>query len=558
MPGFAPSFRSIVLTLALLPALSGPALAAKPQPQSGALAESLAGEFALQEGRLKDAAQHYLAAAKASRDPVLAERATRIALLADDNAHAAEALELWRPSAPDSLVVRMADLTLRLRADDAAAATTQARSLIADRDPRGWKYVLVALSGGSKDPKVAAQVLSSLVGSNALPNDVQAWLAYAGLAQKLSQPQLSQTLVAETVKRFPMDPRVALLRSSQLMDEGKIEEARAVIAPLESRVANDADLRLSVAGQYEALGDFSAAERVLAKGAQSTDTIGLRAAMLDKAKDDAGLARLYEFAKHRSGTDDPRNRLLLGTLAETLKHYDEALKWYAGVTGEQADTARLRSANVLYEQGHKDEAYKGLQALQTDPRVDGNVQRDAYLLEGELRRKDKDDKGEIAVYDRGIAALQDEPGILYARALAWERMDRIDKSEADLRKILVTDPENVAALNALGYTLADRTTRYAEALQLIDRARAADPANAAIIDSYGWVLYRLGKTDEALPYLRRAYILQKDPEIATHIGEVLWVQGHRDDARRYFEEARKLEPDNKALQRTLDKLGVKT
>ena len=143
------------------------------------------------------------------------------------------------------------------------------------------------------------------------------------------------------------------------------------------------------------MGDFSAAERVLAKGAQSTDTIGLRAAMLDKAKDDAGLARLYEFAKHRAGTDDSRNRLLLGTLAETLKRYDEALKWYAGVTGEQSDTARLRSANVRYEQGHKGEAYKDLQALQTDPRVDGNVQRDAYLLEGELRRKGKDDNPEI-------------------------------------------------------------------------------------------------------------------------------------------------------------------
>ncbi len=558
MPVFRSFFRQSLLALALVPAFAVPAHAATPANGPNALSESLAGEFALQEGRLKDAARYYLAAAKASSDPVLAERATRIALLADDNRSAAEALELWRPSAPNSLVVRMADLTLRLRADDAAAASLQARNLIADRDPRGWKYVLVALSGGSKDPKVAAQVLSSLVGSNALPNDVEAWLAYAGLAQKLSQPQLSQTLVAETVRRFPMDPRVALLRSSQLMDEGKIDEARAVIAPLESRVQGNPDLRLAVAGQYEALGDFAAAERVLAKGVQTTDTIGLRAAMLDKAKDDAGLARLYEFAKHRGGTDDPRNRLLLGTLAETLKRHDEALKWYAGVTGEQSDTARLRSANVRYEQGHKDEAYKGLQALQTDPRVDGNVQRDAYLLEGELRRKDRDDKGEIAVYDRGIAALQDEPGILYARALAWERMDRIDKAEADLRKILVTDPENVAALNALGYTLADRTTRYAEALQLIDRARAADPANAAIIDSYGWVLYRLGKTDEALPYLRRAYILQKDPEIATHIGEVLWVQGHRDDARRYFEEARKLEPDNKALQRTLDKLGVKT
>lgn len=555
MPSFRTFFRPWLLALALN-ALAGPTLAAKPQVQTGVLDESLAGEFALQEGRLKDAAQHYLAAAKASRDPVLAERATRIALLADDNASASAALELWRPSAPDSLVVKMADLTLRLRADDAAAATILARGLITDKDPRGWKYVLVALSGGSKDPKVTVQVLSSLVNDNALPNDVQAWLAYAGLAQKLSQPGLSQAMVAETLKRWPADPRVVLLHSSQLMDDGKIDEARSTIAKLEPMAAKDADLRLALAAQYEALGDVLAAERVLAKGAQTTDTIGLRAAMFDRAKDDAGLARLYEFAKHRGGKDDPRNRFLLGTLAETLKHYDEALKWYDGVTGEQGDTARLRSANVRYEQGHKAEAWKALQALQTDPRVNDSVQRDAFLLEGELRRKDKDDAGEIAAYDRGIAALQDEPAILYARALAWERMDRIDKAEADLRRILVTDPENIAALNALGYTLADRTTRYAEALQLIDRARAADPANAAIIDSYGWVLYRLGKTDEALPYLRRAYMLQKDPEIATHIGEVLWVQGHRDDARRYFEEARKLDPGNKALQRTLDKLGV--
>ncbi|PNS07554.1 Tetratricopeptide repeat [Lysobacter silvestris] len=547
----------MVLALALLPALAGPANAATPKGQPSVLAESLAGEFALQEGRLKDAAQHYLAAAKSSHDAVLAERATRIALLADDNARAAEALELWRPSAPDSLVVRMADLTLKLRADDAAAVTTQARALIADRDPRGWKYALVALSGGSKDPKVAAQVLTSLVGANALPDDVQAWLAYAGLAQKLSQPQLSQAMVAETVKRWPADPRVALLHSGQLVDEGRIDEARAVVAQLEPQAAGSAELRLAIAGQYEALGDFAAAERVLAKGPQSTDTIGLRAAMFDRAKDDAGLARLYEFAKRRGGANDPRNRMLLGTLAETLKRYDEALKWYAGVTGEAGDSARLRSANVRYDQGHKDEAYKALQSLQTDPRVIDAVQRDAFLLEGEFRRKDRDDKGEIAAYDRGTAALPDEPGILYARALAWERMDRVDKAEADLRKILVTDPENIAALNALGYTLADRTTRYAEALQLIDRARAADPANAAIIDSYGWVLYRLGKTDEAMPYLRRAYMLQKDPEIATHIGEVLWVQGHRDDARRYFEEARKLDPDSKALQRTLEKLGVK-
>jgi len=145
---------------------------------------------------------------------------------------------------------------------------------------------------------------------------------------------------------------------------------------------------------------------------------------------------------------------------------------------------------------------------------------------------------------------------LYARSLSWEQRDDIARAEADLRKVLVAEPDNVAALNALGYTLADRTTRYDEALQLIDRARVAEPDNAAIIDSYGWVLYRLGRKDEALVELRRAFSLQKDPEIAAHLGEVLWVTGNKDEARRYFDEARKLDPDNRSLQRALARTGA--
>ena len=156
----------------------------------------------------------------------------------------------------------------------------------------------------------------------------------------------------------------------------------------------------------------------------------------------------------------------------------------------------------------------------------------------------------------GLAAYPDDPALLYARALTWERRDDIAHAEADFRRILVAEPDNVNALNALGYTLADRTTRYAEALQLIDRARAAEPDSAAIIDSYGWVLYRLGRTKEALPELRRAYSMQKDPEIASHLGEVLWVMGQKDEARRYFDEARKLDPENRSLQRALRKTGA--
>jgi tetratricopeptide (TPR) repeat protein len=188
--------------------------------------------------------------------------------------------------------------------------------------------------------------------------------------------------------------------------------------------------------------------------------------------------------------------------------------------------------------------------------VDEDDRRDAYLLEAELRLKDKDAAGELDTYARGLAAFADDQALLYSRALMWERRDDIAKAEADFRRILVSTPDDVNALNALGYTLADRTNRYKEALELIDRARVAAPGNAAIIDSYGWVLFRLGRNAEALDHLRRAYTLQKDPDIASHLGQVLWVMGRQDEARRYFDEARKLDPENRSLQRALRDVGA--
>jgi tetratricopeptide (TPR) repeat protein len=197
-----------------------------------------------------------------------------------------------------------------------------------------------------------------------------------------------------------------------------------------------------------------------------------------------------------------------------------------------------------------------MHAMQADAGIDDEARRDAYLLEADLRQKSDDDPGELDALARGLAAYPDDNNILYARGLAWERRDRIDRAEADLRRVLVTDPSNTAALNALGYTLADRTDRYKEALELIDRARAAQPDEPAILDSYGWVLYRMGRRDEALVQIRRAFTLMKDPEIAAHLGQLLWEQGNKDEARRYFDEARKLDPENRSLLRALEKTGA--
>ncbi len=554
---------SALLLVLLAPlAQAAPAKAAK--TGEDLLAAVMAGEFALQAGQLPDAARWYLDAARQDDDAGLAERATRIALLAKDDARAAEGLKLWRArSARPTLALRGAEATLALRQGNARLARRELAALMKDPDDLGWRHALVALSSGGKDPELPARLLGELVKDGAIPDKLPAWLEFAGLAQRLDQPALSERMVADVVKRFPGEPRVALLHARQLRQADRKAEARQVLDGLVPKAAGDNMLRLELARQYDELGDAAAASRALGQGQQDTLSYGLRAQLLAKADDTPALTALYDEVKQASVPEgqptrySPDRRLLLGQMAEFLKRNDEALEWYRSVpAGDQRAEAQLRAINTLFELDRKDEAFAEARRLQGDATVGDDTRRNAYLMEAELRQKDKQDEGELEVFARGLAAYPDDLALLYSRGLAWERRDRIDHAEADFRRILVIEPDNVAALNALGYTLADRTTRYREALELIDRARTAAPDDAAIIDSYGWVLYRLGRNAEALVELRRAFTLQKDPEIAAHVAEVLWVSGQKDEARRYFEEARKLDPDNRSLLRALEKTGA--
>ncbi|AOA71337.1 tetratricopeptide repeat protein [Stenotrophomonas rhizophila] len=554
---------SSVLLLSLFTASALAAAPAAPAGKAGtaepaSLTPVMAGEFALQAGKLPEAARWYLEAAEAGRDDAgLAERATRIAMLADDDKRATRALALWEKRAPRSLSMRSAAAALDLRKGDVKGARTELASLLRDPDPRGWKFALAALVGGGRDPAAAADVLGRLVDDNAIPNQLEPWQEFGRLAMRMDRPELARRMVDEVVRRFPGEPRVALLNASLMFQAGKTDDALAALHSVEPRTAEDPELRNAVAIAYDAMGDATSAERVLAVGPQNVQTWGMRASLLAKQKDDVALLALYTDLSKQATKPDPAQRLLLGKIAEYLKRHAEAVDWYLSVPGgEERAEARLRAASAQYELGQTDKAFAGVHAIQSDAMIDDEARRDAYLLEAELRQRGDDLPGELDALARGLAAYPDENALLYARALAWERRDDVPRAEADLRKILVTEPENVAALNALGYTLADRTTRYQEALELIDRARVAEPDNAAIVDSYGWVLYRLGRNEEALVQLRRAWTLAKDPEIAAHVGEVLWVLGRKDEARRFFDEARKLDPENRALQRVIEKYGV--
>ncbi|MEN5208483.1 tetratricopeptide repeat protein [Stenotrophomonas terrae] len=560
MPVFNRICTVLLLSLPVFPVLAAPAvpvqapLAAEGLP----LTPVLAGEFSLQAGKLPDAARWYLQAAQEAKGDVgLAERATRIAMLADDAGRAEQALALWAQRDPGSVAVRGTRGALAMRNGDAKLARKELLAVLRSPEPRAWRYALLALATGGRDPAVPAQVLGQLVDANAIPDDLEAWQEFGRLALRMERPELSRRMVAEVVKRFPDEPRVALLHASQLNQAGKKDEALALLKGIEPKAEKDDELRAALAIAYDVLGDTTAAEHVLSVGEQNLQSWGMRASLLAKQKDDVALLALYQDISAKASKPDPDQRLLLGKIAEYLKRYQEAVDWYHGVPGgEHRGEAQLRAVNALYLMGDKAKAEKEVQAIQADASLDDDVRRDAYLLQSELQLRDGNAQAELDVLGRGLAAFPDDSALLYARALAWERSDDVPRAEADLRKVLVAEPENVAALNALGYTLADRTHRYQEALELIDRARVAEPDNAAIVDSYGWVLYRLGRNEEALVHLRRAWTLNKDPEIAAHVAEVLWVLGQKEEARRFFDEARKLDPDNRALQRAIEKLGV--
>lgn len=548
---------------ALAQAVAPPDSPASQAAPGDRLTVTLAGEFALRAGKLDEAARWYLDAARAAPgDAELAELAARVALLAKDEARATEALALWRDRANTSRSMRNVAMALAMLRKDERAARTELDALLADRgsaggDLEGWGYALIALEAGSGDPALAGRLLEHVIRKGRLPDELPPWLAYGDFAQRLGRDDLADRIVDRVVKKFPGEPAATLLQASQLRRSRKEAAARKVLEGLELDARLVPELAVAVAREYAEMGDYARAATIIARGPQNERTWSLRAYYLAAGEDKAGMEALYRELQAGTSAVDPLRRLLLGQLAETMDRHEEALGWYESVPGGPLrQQARIRAAIALHTLDRDAEAFKRLHDLQGDATVDDDTRRDAYLIEGDLHRQDKADAAELDAYSRALAAFPDDEAVLYSRALMWERRDDIPRAEADLRKILVADPDDVNALNALGYTLADRTDRYQEALELISRALAAAPDNAAIIDSYGWVLFRLGRPKEALVELRRAYTKQKDAEIASHVAEVLWVLGRRDEAIAMFVEARRLDKDSRSLARALEATGA--
>lgn len=548
--------KSAFLALLLAAAAPQAAVAADvpPRDQEDPLATLLIGEFSAQEGDYVAAARAYGQAARTYADPALAGYAARLALFSADPELSAQALARWRALDPAAPGVAAGGALLALRRGDAAAAAEALRGLMAG-SADGWRWALRTLLAGGDLP-AAGDALGRLLASESLPDDLQAWLAFGGLAHRLQRQDLAGDLIARLVGRFPKEPRAWLLQAGQLRRQGDRQAALAAVDRVVGAAAEDIELRLSAASELEQLDQSERAERLLAAGPQTLQSYAARAALLDRRDDDDGLAALYKELSAKSAPDGPMRALLLGQVAERLERTGEAIDWYQRTgSGPARAQAYVRLALLLDGQGKLDEAIDRLRQVQIMEEADDDSARSAYLVEGELRLRHDDPTPALEAYDRGLADFPDDSGLLYARALAHERQDDIAAAEADFRRILAGDPDNVDALNALGYTLADRTGRFQEALELIERAIALQPDNAAIIDSMGWVLYRLGRMDEAAGYLRRAFEAQPDPEIAAHLGEVLWAGGEQTKAREVWARGLGLDAKHRVLQATVQRFA---
>ncbi len=516
----------------------------------------LMAEFAGHRGLLDVSVENYLDLARTTRDHRIVERAARIAVYARDDAAALAAARLWVELDPRNPDPHQLLAVMKLRSGDLEQAASHLQDIFAysagQVDEKLW--MIANLLGSEKDKEAVLGVMEKLVASQ--NNSPGAMYAFAHVAAKLEDLERSRELLEDTLALAPDNDNVALSYISILQRLGREQEALAWLEQeLAQREENDFNLRMAYARllmefrQFDkALGQF---ELLVVREPENTDVLyalGLLYLQGNRLDDSAAL---FKRLSEREYLTDTAN-YYLGRIAEEKRLYDEAGAWYQGVhKGEHYFDAQIRLAMLLARKGEVEEARSHLSSIRAQSEQQALV---IVQAEGELLLQAERYEEAIAVY---TAALEGEydADLLYARAMAAEKIGKLELLEADLRTILRHEPDHAQALNALGYTLADATNRHSEAYELIKKALELRPSDFYILDSMGWVLYRLGRLDEAIEYLRKALNIRQDPEIAAHLGEVLWVRGEREQAKEVWEAALKQTPEDTRLLDVIERFN---
>tara|TARA_R110002110_G_scaffold201232_2_gene412198 strand:- start:1710 stop:3464 length:1755 start_codon:yes stop_codon:yes gene_type:complete len=568
----------LILTSALLLAASGCAITAvappephaeehaspaavAPEPPERAFPEDsiyplLVAEFALRRSAYDTALGNYLEQAERLRDPGVSAHTTHLAQFMKREPQALEAVRLWVELEPGHPEANNTLATLLVRQGRPAAAVPHLAVLAR----QGLQPNFPMLLGGFRElPDTEQQALAEAVNTleDDFPDDTRLLLTRALILDELDQAEATSAVLEQLLALEPGQTQALLLDAKLRLEAGhpapfqRIEEALAA-APDNS----------SLRQQYARLltrSDVDAARRqfeILSAQSPRDGDLLLSLALLNQDNGDTLAAKAYlrQVLALEQRVDEAN--YYLGRIAEDEGRPEEAIAAYSRVEDPESReffSARGRVGRMLIQRG---DSSGSAEFFDLQRQAYPELREQLYALESELLVQARLLDASMALLNQALAELPEATSLRYSRAMLGERLDDLALMESDLRHILEQDPDNATALNALGYTLSNRTTRYDEAYALIARALELAPEEPAILDSMGWVLFQQGKAEEAVSYLQRAWDGLPDPEVAAHLGEVLWTLGEKQQAYSVWRDGLLQDPEHDLLQETLERLGI--
>lgn len=592
-PMSRPGKRLLGALLASLLCLAAPTIAqtpaGKPPVENSALDaqlfyQLLIGEIELRSGEAGTAYQVVLDAARRTKDEQLFRRATEIALQARAGDQALAAVMAWRTALPRSIEAHRYLIQLLVALNRANESVEPLRSLIQLTAEAERPALIQSLPGffartadKTQSPAIIERVVQGWQDQAATRTAsrvalARAWLGVPDTAQAL--PLLQRAHADE-----PTNESVALLATGLVASS---PEAEAIVtAHLKAKPDSHA-VRLSyvrvlttsqrygdATGQLETITRLApelappwltlgALQVELRHPVEATAALKTYLARLDSASSPGATATDDDDEDGSPATAREQGRtqawLLLAQAAEQQRDFKAAEGWLAKVDDPQrALEVQTRRASLLARQGKVKEAREVVRLVPEKTPADARAK---LLAEAQVLRDVKLWKDANAVLEQANKQFPGDVDLLYEQSMMAEKLNRMDEMERLLRQVIELKPDHHHAYNALGYSLAERNQRLPEARQLIRKAMELSPGEPFITDSLGWVEYRLGNRAEALRLLRQAYQSRPDPEIAAHLGEVLWVMGQHEEARRVWREAKTRDSTNDVLRETLARLRV--
>lgn len=534
-------------------------LSATPQVFAGdteELSEHLVqAEIALRQNQYREAAREYRLAAELSDDPGIAQQATRIAYSYGFNEEALASARRWAKldDEDDEALLYVAQLYLRT-GEVRKSRRSFEKLLKRGREPADERLLALIPFLSREDASLSYELMLKL--ARPYKDSAEANYAVAVMALQAGDSKAASERARKAFEIEPdwVKPHLLYARAMLLSgdEEGAIDYTSRLVGddpdPDPAARLELAIMLLSVGRDDDAL---SQVNQILLEQPARSDALRLMAIInfrLDRL--DAARADFQDLLETGHYTMDAL--YYLGRIADRNSELEQAVRYYSQVTrGSNAIISQRRAAGIMVQMDEEEEALEHLSAFAG---INPNFALDMLQAQAQLLSSMERFPEALEYYDKVVAYRPDSEGAYLGKAELLLLMGRLDDAIDLYRKTAKRWPDSAMTLNALGYTLADRTDQYDEAAKLIQKALELDPESAAIIDSWGWVLHRQGQHDEALIHLERAYERFRDPEVASHIVEVLWALQRHDDAETTLENAELLYPDNELLKSVRERL----